>query len=212
MILKISWQGFKPETRESISNHHRVIVAGSLLTFLCDHKNFSNQNLKSNTFRKKDNFYNCHFLTHFYCWPSSCSIHFGIQAIPPPPRRFMAPVPTIEVVPNNWGHVRKKKPGRCLQGWFPSSIGTIGTYIYITYIYIYITYIIRIYIYGTSSIKQQPVSQISSSQATIGLTSAHRDARRWWAASWYHHTVKLQWERGCGDMYIDIYVNLYIYT
>lgn len=68
-----------------------------------------------------------------------------------------------------------------------------------------------IYIYRTSSIKQQPVSQISSSQATNGLTSAHRDARRWWAASWYHHTVKLQWERGCGDMYIRKCIYIYIY-
>ena len=78
------------------------------------------------------------------------------------------------------------------------------------HIYIYKYKYIYAYIYRTSSIKQQPVSQISSSQATNGLTSAHRDARRWWAASWYHHTIKLQWERGCGDVYIHIHI--YIYT
>ena len=95
---------------ESISNHHRVIVAGSLLTFLCDLKIFfkSESQICILSEKKLDSFNNCHCLTHFLLLTFIMFHPFWLQAIPPtPPRRFMAPVPTIEVVPKHWGHVRK---------------------------------------------------------------------------------------------------------
>ena len=170
---------------------------------------FRNQNLKSNTFRISRNFYNCHFLTHFYCHGENGGTLGMVPLIINPYTPYIMDIywvtydtvnlhhvrsildsghptntpPLHGTCTNhrgcacNWGHVRKKKPGRCLQGCFPSSIGTIGSFVY-RYIYIRIYIYAYIYIYRTSSIKQQPVSQISSSQATNGLTSAHRDARR----------------------------------
>lgn len=54
----------------------------------------------------------------------------------------LAPVPTIEVVPGLVDVL--EKPGRFLRVWFPLSIGTIGTYMYID---VYMFYYIHIYIY-----------------------------------------------------------------